>query len=151
MVYCLIAFLIFIADLLSKHIVKKNFALNKKYNLYKNKIYIYHIKNKGLAYGLFKNSQKLIFIFISFGILILLATFYFYLKNNSKLEKLALSFALGGTLGNYYDRLKNKSVTDFIYIKYKNAPIYNIADFFIISSPILILIKYLKDFFQNKL
>lgn len=150
MVYFFIVIVIFLIDLISKSIIKKKFSLNKEYSIYKNKISIYHIKNKGLAYGILKNFPKLIIYSMSIAIIILFAVFCLFLNDNSKLKKLALSFALGGALGNYYDRLKNKHITDFIYIKYKNAPVYNLADFFLIASPIILLIKFLKDIFIKK-
>lgn len=150
MIYFLIVLFIFVIDYVFKYIINKKFPLNKEFNIYKNKISIYHIKNNGLAYGVFKKFQKIIFIGMSISILIIFGLFCFFLNDNSKLKKLALSFAFGGALGNYYDRLKNKCVTDFIYIKYKNAPVYNIADFFLILSPILLTIKYIKDIFTKK-
>ena len=150
MVYFFIVIFIFLIDLFSKFIIKKKFSLNKEYPIYKNKIFICHIKNKGFAYGALKKFQKLIMCSTSIAVLILLVLFCLALKDTSKLKKLALSFALGGALGNYYDRLKNKSITDFIYIKYKNAPIYNLADFFLMASPIMLLIKLFKDILIKK-
>ena len=63
---------------------------------------------------------------------------------------MAFSFALGGALGNFIDRIKNKNITDFIYVKYKKAPIFNLADIFLVISPILIFFKEIKDIITKK-
>ena len=142
--FIFIVLLVFFIDYFSKLFIKKRFKLNKEYKI-SNKISIYHIKNYGLAFGFFKKFQKSIKIILTFFVFTLLIIFLFFIKDKSKIEKFALSLILGGGLANYYDRIKNKSVTDFIYIKYKNAPIYNLADFFIFFGAIIIFFKNLKN------
>lgn len=147
-VYFFIVLIVFSIDFFSKLFIKRKFKLNKEYKI-SNKFYIYHTKNNGLAFGFFKNFQKIIKSILTFSILILFGIFLISLKDNSKIKKTALSFILGGSLANYYDRMKNKNVTDFIYIKYKNAPVYNLADFFILFSICLLFFKSLKDIFNK--
>ncbi len=144
-----ILFLI-ILDLGSKKYVSKKYKLNEKINVYKDKIYIYHIKNEGLAYGFLKNSKKAIYIISSFCITILSIFAFVSFKEKSRLRKIAFSFALGGAFGNFIDRIKNKKITDFLYIKHKNAPIFNLADIFLFISPILMIIKEIKDFISKR-
>ncbi len=144
MIYFIIIILLILLDLGSKAYIKKKYKLNEDVSIYKDKIYICHIKNEGLAYGFLKNSKKLIYIIVSICLLLVTILFYSAFKENSKLKKLAFSFALGGAIGNFLDRIKNKNITDFIYIKYKKAPVFNLADIFLFMAPILILIKELK-------
>lgn len=148
--YLSLIFIIFLIDYLSKKYIKSKFELNKEYKISK-KFSIYHIKNTGLAYGTFKKNRKFINYILSFSLIILFFIFLKIFKNksNSKLEKFAISMCFGGALANYIDRIKNKNVTDFIYIKYKNAPIYNLADFFIIFSVLILFLKYLISFFKK--
>lgn len=150
MIYFFIIIILILLDLGSKAYVKKRYKLNDEINIYKDKIYICHIKNEGLAYGFLKNTKKLIYVIVSVCILLVIMLFYSAFKGKSILKKLGFSFALGGALGNYIDRIKNKNITDFIYIKYKKAPVFNLADIFLFISPILILIKEIKDIITEK-
>ena len=52
--------------------------------------------------------------------------------------------AFAGAFANFIDRIKNGSVTDFIFIKFKNAPVFNVADVFIVLGCISFFIKSLK-------
>ena len=145
MIYIFLIIFLVLLDLGSKKYVNKRYKLNEKISIYKDKIYIYHIKNEGLAYGFLKNTKKIMYIIISICLIGLCILSCFAFKEKSKLKKLAFSFALGGALGNFIDRIKNKNITDFIYVKYKKAPIFNLADIFLFISPILMIIKEIKD------
>ncbi|WP_250277515.1 signal peptidase II [[Clostridium] colinum] len=150
MIYIFLIIFLILIDLISKRYINKKYKINEEKSLYKNKIYIRHIKNEGLAYGILKNSKKLIYIIVFICTLLVSILFYCAFKENSKLKKIAFSFALGGALGNFIERIKNKSITDFIYIKYKNAPIFNFADIFLFISSILLIIKEIKDIIIRK-
>lgn len=136
----IIIFLVFI-DLFSKKYVKNKYKLDEKVSLYKDKVYICYVKNEGLAYGILKKAKKSIYIIISICLIALFILSYFIFKDKSKLKKIAFSFALGGALGNFIDRAKNKSVTDFIYLKHKNTPIFNFADVFLFIAPMLLIFE----------
>lgn len=150
MIYFFIIIILVFLDLKTKSYIKKRYKINEEIRLYKDKIYICHIKNEGLAYGFLKNCKKCIYILISLCILFISILFYNAFKERSKLKKLAFSFALGGALGNFIDRIKNKNITDFIYVKYKKAPIFNLADIFLVISPMLIFFKEIKDIITKK-
>lgn len=144
MIYFLIILLLIFLDLFSKNYINKNYKLNEKKQIYKN-LYIYHIKNEGMAYGIFKNFKNIIYVLICINLIFVIFMFYGTFKQNSKLKKLAFSFILAGALGNFIDRVKNKNVTDFIFIKFKKLPIFNLADIFLFISPIILIIKEIKD------
>ncbi len=119
-------------DLLSKEFVKKKFPLNKKIEVIKNKFYIWHIKNKGFAYSSFKESPNGVFLG-SLGIFICTVVYFTTLLKDSgmKVLKFGISIIIGGAIGNLFERATKREVTDFLYIKVKNMPIFNIADIFI--------------------
>ena len=150
MIYFFIVIILVLLDLYSKEYIKNRYKINEKVNLYKDKLYIYHTKNEGFAYGILKKFKKLIYIVVSICLIFVFICFFKSFKENSKIRKLAFSFALGGALGNFIDRVQNKNITDFIYIKYKKAPIFNLADIFLFTSPILIGIKEIKDIILKK-
>ena len=144
MPYFIIIIILFFIDLFSKKYIKTKYPVNKKVNLYKNNIHIIHIKNEGFAYGFLKSYKKLIYIIMFICLIIICFLFKKSIKENDKLKSLAFSIALGGALGNFYDRIKHKNITDFISInskKFKNLPIFNLADIFLFISPILVFIS----------
>ncbi len=137
--------LIVFLDLISKIIVNKNISLNEKKEIIKNKIYLYNLKNKGIAMGFMKNKKNLIIKINVLFLVVIILNFIKIFRNSSNLLKLAFSFIIGGAFGNIIDRIKNNSVTDFIYIKIKKLPVFNIADLFIFLSIMLFLVEYVKN------
>lgn len=136
MVYIFIIIIIILLDYFSKQKVIDKIPVGEKREISKN-IFLWHVKNEGVAYGRF--SKHINYILISTGA-ILSTLVYIFLKipkDTKKFLKLSLALVIGGGLGNFFDRLVNKKVTDFIYIKHKNAPIFNIADIFIFIGAVL--------------
>jgi len=84
--------------------------------------------NTGVAFSMF-SGKSYIFIIIS---LIASAIFVWLILSKkffvSKFEKIAIGVILGGTLGNVIDRIIFKGVRDFIYLKFINFAIFNVAD-----------------------
>ncbi|MBE6011308.1 signal peptidase II [Anaeropeptidivorans aminofermentans] len=144
MIFLLILAIIFVLDMLSKHIISKRIKEGQQIEVIKNKFYITHIKNKGAAYGMLSENRGLLLL-SSIGSLVILSKLFFdALKNGkSSLTKASLAMVLGGGLGNIYDRIFKKEVTDFLYVKYKKAPIFNIADVFVALGITLLFVKEL--------
>ncbi len=143
MIYIIIILMIIAADRLSKQYIEKNFKISEQKKLIKNTLYLKLLKNKGAAYGIFASKANKLLIFNLIGLTAVVITFiYFIIKvKGEKMIKIILSFIIGGAIGNISDRIKNGSVTDFIYIKFKKAPVFNIADLFLFASFILSLIR----------
>lgn len=137
-------------DLLVKALVEQKMPLGKKRQCYfkKNcfykKIYIWHIKNKGVAYNRLEGKQKEILIFTG-GCM----TFFAWLLKKEwqsygyTLSEFALAFILGGALGNFLERINKGYVTDYIYIEAKKAPVFNIADVFIVLGTVVFCLSSL--------
>ena len=74
--------------------------------------------------------------------------FYIYKnKGNNKLENVSYAFILGGAISNLIDRLVYGYVIDFLdfEILSYDAPIFNLADTFIVIGVILFLINTLRS------
>ena len=59
-----------------------------------------------------------------------------------------LSFILSGAIGNMIDRITEQKVTDFIYFKLINFPVFNVADIWVSCSTVVLIILilfYYKD------
>lgn len=141
MKYFLIALLTAATDLLTKSKIKKKYPVGRKKQI-KGKLYFWHIKNKGIAYNKLENEPKKVTV-ISSAISAVLALYLIYLiKSDASFgEKFGISLFLGGGLGNLIDRIINKEVTDFIYIKAKKAPIFNLADVAALFGGIITVIE----------
>ena len=104
--------------------------------------------NTGVAFSWFEGNSWVFFV-----IAIVASAFFVYLicsKKwlNGKFEKIAIGLILGGTISNAIDRLIFKGVRDFIYLKFMNFAIFNLADFAITIGAILFCISLL--FLRNK-
>ena len=100
------------------------------------------IWNSGIAFGLFSFEEKNYYNFLTLiiiSITLILLYFMFKAKNT---EKLGFSLIVGGSLGNIFDRIYYSSVVDFIDFHINNFHwfIFNVADIFITTGVVLLLI-----------
>lgn len=141
MIYILIILFIIFMDLSSKKYMTEYLKVNSFKRITKH-FYLNLVINRGAFLGLLKNRQRLLKTITVISLLALVGVLFFCSENNAEPGKLlALSFLIGGASGNFIDRLSNGYVTDFLYIKYKKLPIFNMADVFIFLGSIL-LVKY---------
>jgi signal peptidase II len=129
MVYFLSPLIIILADVYSKKIVCSNLNVEEKKEIIKNKLYFWHRKNYGFPFSICSDNPKfvkilttIVFVFTVLSYLILIPI------KGMKMIKLFYAVAVGGAASNLFDRIKNGCVTDFIFVKIKNAPIFNLAD-----------------------
>ena len=119
---------VFCFDFVTKRWAENKLPYNVSKEVIKNKLYWKRIKNDGMAYNTLEQKPKVVCTIAS-----ALSLYCFYImhqaaKQGHSKKAYALAILLGGAFGNLYDRFKNGGVTDFIYIKAKKAPIFNIAD-----------------------
>ncbi len=126
----LVAAAVFVADQVTKYIVKANLDLYESWpreGLFR----ITYGTNSGTAFGLFPD-QTLILIVTSF--LAIGFIYYFYRSHAlpTPVLRLAIGLQLGGAFGNLVDRIRIGSVVDFIDVGW--WPIFNIADSSIVTG-----------------
>lgn len=99
--------------------------------------------NTGVAFSMFSGAQVVFLLISSLAsiIMIYLLISKKFLKN--KFEKNMVGLILGGTVGNLIDRIVYGGVRDFIYLKFINFAIFNVADMFICVGVFLLLIYIL--------
>lgn len=108
-----------------------------------NLIWFQSTLNTGVAFSMFEN-MTVIFSIVSLvasGIFVYLIISNKFLKFKS--EKITLGFILGGTVGNLIDRVFLGGVRDFIYLKFINFAIFNIADMAISIGAVVFCIIFL--------
>lgn len=106
--------------------------------------------NTGVAFSMFKGKVAI------FSIVSLVASIalIFLIINKSiikgKAEKICLGIVLGGAIGNLIDRVIYKGVRDFIYLKFIDFAIFNIADMAVSLGAIAFCIFYCINEFKNQ-
>ncbi len=103
--------------------------------------------NTGAGFSLLSGHQTLLIVF-TFLFLIAISVFDFCFKKKSVLFGIATGLIFAGALGNLIDRLAFNFVRDFIYVKFINFPVFNIADMALTFGIILLAVYIL--FFMNK-
>jgi len=93
-----------------------------------------HVKNTGVAFGLFAGQSALIIAAPVISIIVILA--YIALETRARLAGIAGGLLLGGSLGNLVERLGSGEVTDFIRLPH--WPNFNLADVFIVAGVALV-------------
>lgn len=98
--------------------------------------------NTGVAFSMFKDKVA----FFSIVSIIASLVFLFFIINKSifknKSEKICLGIILGGAVGNLIDRIYFKGVRDFIYLKFMDFAIFNIADMAVSFGAIAFCLVY---------
>ena len=142
----ILTILVILVDFFSKYMVSKLMTVNETINLIDNFFRITYVKNTGAAFSFFSNNTILVII-ISVVVIGFLLFYIYKNKGNNKLENVSYAFILGGAIGNLIDRLVYGYVIDFLdfEILSYDAPIFNLADTFIVIGVILFLINTLRS------
>ncbi|QSX08056.1 signal peptidase II [Alkalibacter rhizosphaerae] len=136
--YILVFLTCFFLDLLMKHLANDRLALRHPVQVYK-RLYLVLVHNKGAAYGLLKNRKRLLRILSAFAMFFMVYLFIYTYNNDFSPEfMISLSVVLAGAAGNFSERIRHGYVTDFLYIKVKKMPIFNLADLFIVIGMVFV-------------
>lgn len=115
--------------LVNKHIPKHSYIL-----VIENFFAITHIRNPGVAFGLFADgpSEYKTYLFIGFSLIAIIAILIFFHQTprENKMVQVALILIFSGAIGNLIDRILYHEVIDFLDFFYGNYhwPAFNIAD-----------------------
>lgn len=99
--------------------------------------------NTGVAFSMFEGNSALFFVVAMVASALLLYLIISKKWLSGRLEKISIGLILGGTISNAIDRLIFKGVRDFIYLKFINFAIFNLADFAITVGAILFCVSIL--------
>jgi signal peptidase II len=135
-------------DQLTKYIARTQLA-SKSIDLINNILSLVLVKNSGAAWGSF-SSYTAILIVVTMILIFALIYLYFKLPDDKHFNFMRISvlFIIGGALGNLIDRIIFRYVTDFIYFKIINFPVFNVADIFVTCATFILailIIFYYKD------
>ena len=100
---------------------------------------IHHVRNTGIAFGLFSDSTSVVIALTAVAICALLV---FFARSGARhpLLPVAVGLVLGGSASNLADRLRLGYVTDFLDLDY--WPAFNLADTFIVVGVGLLFLSF---------
>jgi signal peptidase II len=112
-----------------------------KISIIKDWIYFVNAQNKGIAFSM----EIPLFVIKAISVFIIFYFIYdlFWKNNQQNIVSVGKSLIIGGAIGNLIDRVFYGYVTDFIAIS--NFTIFNLADAFIFSGFILIILFLKKN------
>jgi signal peptidase II len=111
------------ADQASKALVRANVDLGSRDGVFPG-VEIVHVRNRGVAFGLFSDGGL---VLVAIGVAAVLALLAFFATHSRRpLVWLPTGLLLGGAAGNLIDRLRDGYVTDFIDLPF--WPAFNLAD-----------------------
>lgn len=134
-----VAVLVFIADRITKNMVKESVPLGTEYPAIDHLVWITNIHNSGAAFGL-APALALVFLIASIAVSIGLVIYVATHRNDLAVDAV-LGLILGGTVGNGFDRVIYGTVTDFITVHW--FPVFNVADSAVSTGVVLLAVGYL--------
>lgn len=151
----LTAFIILADQIVKGIIVKAKPGMGLVKDVFNNDIlWIYHVRNKAIAFSLGENFPDVIkpvlFIIIPILVLGFLLWYYFRSDEFTGIQRWAAAGIIGGGLGNIIDRIfRPDGVVDFISVKFygifgfERWPTFNIADSCVVVCCILLFVTIL--------
>jgi signal peptidase II len=127
-----------VADQLTKAIVSSQLALGDAVEIV-GPFSIHHVRNTGIAFGLFSGATSIVIVLTVVAIGALVA-FFAHSGRRHPLLPVAVGFVLGGSVSNLVDRLRLGHVTDFLDLDY--WPAFNLADTFIVVGVGLLFLSF---------
>jgi len=138
-----------VLDQLTKYMVVQGLKLHSSVELIQGFLNLVHVRNRGIAFGMFHglSSGTISYILAAVSILAIIVISCFAVKhsNGSRIMTAALSLIVGGAAGNLIDRLRIGEVIDFIdvYIGTYHWPAFNVADSAITMGTFLFIAGHL--------
>ncbi len=123
-----VALVVFVLDLVTKHLVSTHLPLNQPWNpvsWLEPYVSLTYIQNTGGAFGILHN-QNLFFTAIAIVVITIIIAYLRAAPQPNPVVAVCLGMQLGGAFGNLVYRLRYGYVVDFVDVKF--WPIFNVAD-----------------------
>ena len=135
-----------VMDQYTKLMVSLHIPLNYSVKVVEGFFNFTHIRNSGVAFGLFASQQSeykaLMFIAISTIAIIAILVIFHQTPKEKKMVQTGLILIFSGAIGNLIDRILHGEVIDFVdfFINRQHFPAFNIADSCITVGVIMMVI-----------
>ena len=123
-----------IIDQYTKFMITLHIPLNYSVKVVEGFFNLTHIRNSGVAFGIFSDQQSELkpyfLIFVSIIAIIAILIIFHQTGKEKRMVQTALVLIFSGAIGNLIDRVLHKEVIDFIdlFINNQHWPAFNIAD-----------------------
>ena len=140
-------------DQWSKFLAQKYLAQKPSMILLPKVLELKYLENTGVAFGLFAGKKTFFLMICLLFFLLGIYIFWKIPKNRYYSPILGVLFLMeSGAAGNFIDRVCRGYVIDFIYVSLIDFPIFNLADIYVVSGSILLVLliclKYKDEDFQ---
>ncbi len=133
--YLLISIAVLALDQWSKWLVELHLPLYFREPVIPGLLNLAHVRNTGVAFGMFANHGSSaigtwVLSLLGLGALTFVLVYFSRVPEDSRLLLVALTLVLGGAVGNLLDRITTGGVTDFIdfYFRDYHWHTFNVAD-----------------------
>ena len=147
----IIVLLSMVSDQISKVWARNNLESYIEKNIFGDVFSLIKVENTGAFLGMGSELPEIlrILLLIVLPVIVLISiTIYTYIdKSLNKISIIGFSFIIGGGIANIFDRIIFGSVTDFLYLNFGGVfktGIFNIADLWVTTGMVLILISSFK-------
>jgi signal peptidase II len=135
-VFYLLAFLVLLADQLSKVLIVRLMTLGQSIPVIRDVFHLTYVHNPGGAFGILAY-RTWFFVAVALVVTVLILGFLRYIRPGNNWLTVALALQLGGTAGNLLDRIRQGYVIDFLDFRF--WPVFNLADTSIVVGVFLLL------------
>lgn len=143
-VILLVCIFVIVIDQFSKILFSIILPLNKSIPVIGNFFHLTLIHNTGIAFGILKDSSRVILIVTIVGLALIsyslkkdLLNYRYSIGEKAFLiRRIAIGFIIGGAIGNMIDRIHLGYVIDFL--DFRVWPVFNFADSFITIGAVLL-------------
>ncbi len=131
-------------DQLTKLWARAAFAVGQAFPLWPDVFELTLTYNRGIAFGLFEGAGQL-FAPIAIAIAAGAAWYSWKHPREPRVSHVALGLIAAGAIGNLIDRLWLGKVTDMLWIRAVNFPVFNVADVCITCAAGLLAIVWMRE------
>ena len=107
------------------------------------------VHNTGAGFSILSGKTWFL-ILLSAIFLVAYVTFDILFKRNSVLYEIASACIIAGAIGNLIDRVAFGYVRDFVYLKFINFPVFNVADISLTVGCVLLIVYMLISIGKDK-
>ncbi|HEX4966581.1 MAG TPA: signal peptidase II [Thermoanaerobaculia bacterium] len=130
--YLLVSVGVIVLDQWTKWLVEVHLSNHSVDPVIPGLINLTHVRNTGVAFGLFASDggSGWLLTVLGLGALAAVALYFWFAPSRDRWLLVALALVVGGAVGNLIDRVTSGAVTDFIdvYVGLHHWPSFNVAD-----------------------
>ena len=98
-----------------------------------------YVQNYGAAFGMLQNKTLFFLILTGICILVFIGILFAY-KKHTPLTYAVCVLIIAGGIGNFIDRVRQSYVVDFFYFELINFPIFNVADIYVTTAAVALIV-----------